>query len=96
MQKSVTRMLAYSSIAQAGYILIGMAVAPYSQDGLTGSLFHIMNHAVMKSTAFIAAPVRQLFLQVIVLKNIGALAGECRLPLYACRSPCWHWQVFLL
>jgi NADH-quinone oxidoreductase subunit N len=55
MQKSVTRMLAYSSIAQAGYILIGMAVAPYSQEGLTGSLFHIMNHAVMKSTAFIAA-----------------------------------------
>ena len=55
MQKSVTRMLAYSSIAQAGYILIGMAVAPYSQEALTGSLFHIMNHAVMKSTAFIAA-----------------------------------------
>jgi proton-translocating NADH-quinone oxidoreductase chain N len=55
MQKSVTRMLAYSSIAQAGYILIGMALAPYSQEALTGSLFHIFNHAVMKSTAFIAA-----------------------------------------
>jgi proton-translocating NADH-quinone oxidoreductase chain N len=54
-QKSVTRILAYSSIAQAGYILIGMALAPYSQEALTGSLFHIFNHAVMKSTAFIAA-----------------------------------------
>src|ERR671910_1996191 len=55
MQKKVSRMLAYSSIAQAGYILIGMAVAPYSDQALSGSLFHIFNHAVMKSAAFIAA-----------------------------------------
>ncbi|NOJ28782.1 MAG: NADH-quinone oxidoreductase subunit N [Nitrososphaeraceae archaeon] len=54
MQKSVPRILAYSSIAQAGYILIGLAIAPYSDIGLSGSLFHIMNHAVMKSAAFIA------------------------------------------
>jgi F420H2 dehydrogenase subunit N len=54
-QKSVPRILAYSSIAQAGYILIGMAVAPYSDQALSGSLFHIFNHAIMKSTAFIAA-----------------------------------------
>src|SRR6266487_1133738 len=54
-QKSVPRILAYSSIAQAGYIMIGLALAPYSDQALTGSLFHIMNHAVMKSAAFIAA-----------------------------------------
>jgi F420H2 dehydrogenase subunit N len=54
-QKSLPRILAYSSIAQAGYILIGMAVAPYSDQALSGSLFHILNHAIMKSTAFIAA-----------------------------------------
>jgi NADH-quinone oxidoreductase subunit N len=54
-QRSVPRILAYSSIAQAGYIMIGLALAPYSDQALTGSLFHIMNHAVMKSAAFIAA-----------------------------------------
>ncbi|HEY9407838.1 MAG TPA: NADH-quinone oxidoreductase subunit N [Nitrososphaera sp.] len=54
-QKSLPRILAYSSIAQAGYILIGMAVAPYSDQALSGSLLHIFNHAIMKSTAFIAA-----------------------------------------
>src|ERR687886_2470179 len=54
-QKSVTRILAYSSIAQAGYILIGIALAPYSDQALSGSLFHIINHAVMKSAGFIAA-----------------------------------------
>ncbi|MGI0023568.1 MAG: NADH-quinone oxidoreductase subunit N, partial [Nitrososphaera sp.] len=54
-QRSVPRILAYSSIAQAGYIMIGIALAPYSDQALSGSLFHIINHAVMKSAAFIAA-----------------------------------------
>jgi NADH-quinone oxidoreductase subunit N len=54
MQRSVPRILAYSSIAQAGYIMIGIALAPYSDQALPGSLFHIMNHAVMKSAGFIA------------------------------------------
>src|SRR5918997_5343492 len=54
-QRSVPRILAYSSIAQAGYIMIGIALAPYSDQALSGSLFHIFNHAVMKSSGFIAA-----------------------------------------
>lgn len=54
MQKNLSRMLAYSSIAHAGYILIGLAVSPYSSLGLQGSLFQILNHAVMKGMAFIA------------------------------------------
>ena len=48
MQKNLSRMLAYSSIGHAGYILIGLAVAPYSAAGLQGSLYHVLNHAVMK------------------------------------------------
>ena len=53
MQKSFTRMLAYSSIAQAGYILIGLAAA--NSLGIAGALFHVLNHGVMKTAAFIAA-----------------------------------------
>jgi len=54
MQKNLARMLAYSSIGHAGYILMGLAIAPISPIGLQGSLFHILNHAVMKVAAFIA------------------------------------------
>lgn len=54
MQKSLSRMLAYSSIGHAGYILIGLAVAPYSATALPGSLLHVLNHAVMKGVAFVA------------------------------------------
>jgi NADH-quinone oxidoreductase subunit N len=66
MQKNLARMLAYSSIGHAGYILIGLAVAPYSAIGLQGSLFHILNHAVMKGAAFIAVAgiVTTLFLHL--------------------------------
>jgi len=55
-QRSLTRMLAYSSIAQAGYILIGFAVAtePAKTLALIGVLFHVFNHAVMQSSAFLA------------------------------------------
>jgi F420H2 dehydrogenase subunit N len=54
MQKNLARILAYSSIGHAGYMLIGLSIAPFSDIGLQGSLFHIMNHAVMKGAAFIA------------------------------------------
>ena len=52
-QKSITRLLAYSSIAHAGYILIGLAAA--TQIGLSGLLYHVFNHAIMTSAAFIVA-----------------------------------------
>ena len=41
-QKNTKRMLAYSSISQAGYILIGVAVA--DQSGIAASLFQIFAH----------------------------------------------------
>jgi NADH-quinone oxidoreductase subunit N len=54
MQKNISRMLAYSSIGHAGYILIGLAIAPFTALGIQGSLFHVLNHSVMKGAAFIA------------------------------------------
>ncbi|NHI03407.1 NADH-ubiquinone oxidoreductase chain N [Candidatus Nitrosotalea sp. TS] len=53
-QKSISRMLAYSSIGHAGYILIGLSIAPFTAIGIAAALFHILNHAVMKAAAFIA------------------------------------------
>src|SRR5436309_15818349 len=58
MQKSFTRLLAYSSIAQAGYILIALAT-PFTiirePLGLAGGLFHVLNYSIVKTGAFIAA-----------------------------------------
>jgi F420H2 dehydrogenase subunit N len=64
-QKSMMRLLAYSSIAQAGYILVGFVAYAYNPQtnplssaatiGMTGALFHILNNAIMKGVAFLAA-----------------------------------------
>jgi len=50
-QTNIKRMLAYSSIAQAGYILIVLPIA--TDYALTGGIFHIVTHAFMKGGAFI-------------------------------------------
>ncbi|MBI4393678.1 MAG: NADH-quinone oxidoreductase subunit N [Euryarchaeota archaeon] len=50
-QTDIKRMLAYSSIAQAGYILIAFAVG--TVYGVTGGIFQILTHALITMGAFI-------------------------------------------
>ncbi len=80
-QRSVPRILAYSSVAQAGYILIGIALAPYSDQALSGSLFHIINHAVMKSAGFIAVAAVGIALSSYALEKYRGLGK--RMPITA-------------
>ena len=51
-QDSVKRMLAYSSVAQIGYMVLGLSLV--SVDGVTASIIHLFNHAVMKGALFLA------------------------------------------
>ena len=51
-QHNLKRMLAYSSIAQVGYMLLGLSFV--SVTGLTGGIVHLFNHALMKATLFMA------------------------------------------
>jgi multicomponent Na+:H+ antiporter subunit D len=51
-QTNVKRMLAYSSVAQIGYMILGISLV--SVTGLTASISHLFNHALMKGTLFMA------------------------------------------
>ncbi len=51
-ETNLKRMLAYSSVAQIGYITLGIGLA--NQAGLTGGIVHLFNHAAMKATLFVA------------------------------------------
>lgn len=51
LQKNVKRMIAYSIIAHAGFLAIGLAAS--TPLGYTGLLFHIFVHALMASGAFL-------------------------------------------
>ncbi|GAP15448.1 membrane bound hydrogenase subunit mbhH [Longilinea arvoryzae] len=56
-QTEVKRLLAYSSVSQVGYMLLGfgMAFTYGAADGAVGGFFHLFNHALMKGLAFLAA-----------------------------------------
>jgi multicomponent Na+:H+ antiporter subunit D len=51
-QNNLKRMLAYSSLAQIGYIVLGISFT--NVTGLTSSIVHLFNHAVMKGGMFLA------------------------------------------
>lgn len=51
-QTNLKRLFAYSSIAQVGYMVLGLGLA--TPAGLTASLLHLFNHALMKGALFLA------------------------------------------
>lgn len=58
-QDNIKRMLAYSSVAQAGYLLIGLALLSSKAPNIhilaiAAALMHVLTHALMKGGAFIA------------------------------------------
>lgn len=72
-QTSVKRMLAYSSIAQTGYILIAVAVG--TKTALAGGLLHVLTHAFMNAGAFIAVAA---IAYLISSENLGEYRGLSR------------------
>src|SRR5437773_365247 len=77
MQKSFTRLLAYSSIAQAGYVMIALAT-PFTAGGvplgLAGGLFHVLNYSIVKTAAFVAAAAVATRLPINTLDSFNGLA----------------------
>ncbi|MBV1883003.1 MAG: monovalent cation/H+ antiporter subunit D family protein [Pseudomonadales bacterium] len=51
-QNNVKHVFAYSSVAQIGYMIVGFSMA--TSAGLTATLLHLFNHALMKSALFLA------------------------------------------
>ena len=51
-QQDAKRLLAYSSIAQIGYMALGISF--FSITGLTAAIVHLFNHAIIKTALFMA------------------------------------------
>jgi NADH:ubiquinone oxidoreductase subunit 5 (subunit L)/multisubunit Na+/H+ antiporter MnhA subunit len=58
-QRNVKRILAYSSMSQMGYILMGIALieilGTHGGIAVYGTLFHVVNHGIFKTLLFIGA-----------------------------------------
>lgn len=66
------RLLAYSSISQVGYILLGIGLA--TPLAILGAVFHIFNHAIFKSLLFYNAGSVELTYGTRDLKKLGRLS----------------------
>jgi NADH-quinone oxidoreductase subunit N len=73
-QTNLKRMLAYSSVAQAGYLLIGVAVG--SIEGAEATLYYLLAYGAMTMAAFAVVIIRER--EVEDGDDLGALSGYGR------------------
>ncbi|MHC1627543.1 MAG: complex I subunit 4 family protein, partial [Candidatus Nezhaarchaeales archaeon] len=84
-QDDFKRLLAYSSISQMGYILLGLGAAAFAISigasnlaaiGATGSMFHYIAHALGKAILFLLVGVFTLQIGTRSISQMGGLAGK--------------------
>lgn len=78
-QRDMKRMLAYSSISQVGYVVLGLGIG--TPLGIAGGLFHLLNHAVGKGLLFLNSGSVQMATGTRDLDEMGGLAK--RMPVTA-------------
>jgi len=81
-QKDMKRMLAYSSISQVGYVVLGIGIG--TPLGIAGGLFHLFNHALAKGLLFLNSGSVQQATGTRNLEEMGGLAK--RMPVTAATS----------
>ncbi len=70
-QRNMKRMLAYSSVAQIGYMVLGIGFA--TATGLTGGIVHLFNHALIKGGLFMAMGCVMLRLHSVDLDEMAGI-----------------------
>lgn len=78
LEGNVKRMLAYHSISQMGYIVMGIGVASYlgvkGAMGYSGALYHMINHGIFKTLLFMVAAVVVIKTKETNMYRLGGLA----------------------
>jgi len=70
-QENAKRLLAYSSVAQIGYMVLGIGLG--SVLGVTAGLLHLFNHALMKGALFMAMGCVMYRIGSVRLERMGGL-----------------------
>ncbi len=70
-QTNIKRMLAYSSVAQIGYVALGISFA--TATGLAGGIVHLFNHALIKGGLFMAMGCIMLRLRSVDIEEMAGI-----------------------
>jgi multicomponent Na+:H+ antiporter subunit D len=73
-QTDLKRLLAYSSLSQVGYMVLGLALA--NRSSVTGGIVHLFNHALMKSGLFLVLAAVLLRLGATRLEDVRGLGRQ--------------------
>ncbi|MCX5712507.1 MAG: proton-conducting transporter membrane subunit [Candidatus Omnitrophica bacterium] len=73
-QHDFKRMLAYSSISQVGYIILGLGCG--TPLAIAGAAFHFFNHAIFKSLLFVNAAAVEKQAGTIHMDSLGGLSAK--------------------
>ena len=73
-QKELKRRLAFSTVAQVGYIFLGFGLL--NTRGLAGALFYLASHAVIKSTLFLSAAAMQTATGKKEIKDLSGIGRK--------------------
>ena len=80
-QTDLKRLLAYSSVAQIGYMMLGISFG--SVTGLTAAIVHLFNHALMKGALFLAVGCIFLRANSVQLDNLAGLGRRMPVTCFA-------------
>jgi len=81
-QTDVKRLLAYHSISQMGYILLGIGLG--TELGLAGGLYHLLNHAMFKGLLFLCMGAVAYSTGTRKLDNLGGLWKRMPITTFTC------------
>ncbi len=81
LQHNLKVLLAYHAISQVGYMILGIATG--HPIGIIGGLFHMLNHAVYKSSLFFAAGAVEKSTGVVELDKLGGLGKKMPVLFFA-------------
>jgi len=70
-QWDIKRLLAYSSISQIGFILVGLGVGNFY--GILGAIFHLLSHAIFKSLLFYNTGAIEMAIGTRDMRDMGDL-----------------------
>lgn len=73
--KELKKLLAYSTVSQIGYMMLGIGAGGLASEfvtGLTAGIFHLMTHALFKAAAFLAAGA---ILHAVESRYMGDMGG---------------------
>jgi multicomponent Na+:H+ antiporter subunit D len=81
-QSDFKRMLAYSSISQVGYIILGLGCG--TPLGIVGAVFHLFNHSIFKSLLFVNSAAVEKQSGTTDMNKLGGLGA--RMPITSVTS----------